>query len=88
MKQHLPRSVDAHVLPSGIDLNLFRGTQPDTLLQRVFGGQVAAQALVAVTVVEPLEAVEVADDHRQLPVGAARAFELVGEELLEAAAVE
>jgi acyl-CoA thioesterase-2 len=30
-----------------IDVNLFRGTQPDTLLQRVFGGQVAAQALVA-----------------------------------------
>ncbi|HET6562194.1 MAG TPA: acyl-CoA thioesterase II [Marmoricola sp.] len=30
-----------------IDLNLFRGRQPDTLLQRVFGGQVAAQALVA-----------------------------------------
>jgi acyl-CoA thioesterase II len=30
-----------------IDLNLFRGTQPDTVLQRVFGGQVAAQALVA-----------------------------------------
>jgi acyl-CoA thioesterase-2 len=30
-----------------IDLNLFRGTQPNTLLQRVFGGQVAAQALVA-----------------------------------------
>jgi acyl-CoA thioesterase-2 len=30
-----------------IDLNLFRGTQPDTILQRVFGGQVAAQALVA-----------------------------------------
>jgi acyl-CoA thioesterase-2 len=30
-----------------IDLNLFRGTQPDTLLQRVFGGQVAAQALRA-----------------------------------------
>jgi acyl-CoA thioesterase-2 len=30
-----------------IDLNLFRGIQPDTLLQRVFGGQVAAQALVA-----------------------------------------
>ena len=24
-----------------IDLNLFRGTQPDTMLQRVFGGQVA-----------------------------------------------
>ena len=30
-----------------IDVNLFRGTQPDTMLQRVFGGQVAAQALVA-----------------------------------------
>jgi acyl-CoA thioesterase-2 len=30
-----------------IDLNLFRGTQPDTAMQRVFGGQVAAQALVA-----------------------------------------
>jgi acyl-CoA thioesterase-2 len=30
-----------------IDLNLFRGQQPDTMLQRVFGGQVAAQALVA-----------------------------------------
>lgn len=38
-----------------IDINLFRGTQPDTMLQRVFGGQVAAQALVAVarTVDEP-----------------------------------
>jgi acyl-CoA thioesterase-2 len=30
-----------------IDVNLFRGRQPDTRLQRVFGGQVAAQALVA-----------------------------------------
>lgn len=30
-----------------IDVNLFRGTQPDTALQRVFGGQVAGQALVA-----------------------------------------
>ncbi len=30
-----------------IDVNLFRGTQPDTMLQRVFGGQVAAQSLVA-----------------------------------------
>jgi acyl-CoA thioesterase-2 len=30
-----------------IDVNLFRGTQPKTELQRVFGGQVAAQALVA-----------------------------------------
>ena len=30
-----------------IDVNLFRGIQPDTRLQRVFGGQVAAQSLVA-----------------------------------------
>lgn len=30
-----------------IDVNLFRGTQPETRLQRVFGGQVAAQAMVA-----------------------------------------
>lgn len=30
-----------------IDTNLFRGRQPDTELQRVFGGQVAAQALIA-----------------------------------------
>ncbi|MGN6598829.1 MAG: acyl-CoA thioesterase [Actinomycetes bacterium] len=30
-----------------IDVGLFRGCQPDTRLQRVFGGQVAAQALVA-----------------------------------------
>lgn len=30
-----------------IDQNLFRGRQPNTTLQRVFGGQVAAQALVA-----------------------------------------
>ena len=39
-----------------IDVNLFRGTQPDTVLQRVFGGQVAAQALVAAarTVDKPL----------------------------------
>ncbi len=37
-----------------IDVNLFRGTQPDTVLQRVFGGQVAAQSLVAgVRTVEP-----------------------------------
>ena len=41
-----------------IDINLFRGTQPDTALQRVFGGQVAAQALVAGTrTVEPALAV-------------------------------
>jgi acyl-CoA thioesterase-2 len=46
----LPRSADElkELLDlETIDLNLFRGTQPDTLLQRVFGGQVAAQALVA-----------------------------------------
>ena len=37
-----------------IDVNLFRGTQPDTLLQRVFGGQVAGQALMAAArTVEP-----------------------------------
>jgi acyl-CoA thioesterase-2 len=30
-----------------IDTNLYRGIQPDTMLQRVFGGQVAAQSLVA-----------------------------------------
>ena len=30
-----------------IDRNLFRGRQPDTHLQRVFGGQVAGQALIA-----------------------------------------
>jgi acyl-CoA thioesterase-2 len=30
-----------------IELNTFRGTQPDEVRQRVFGGQVAAQALVA-----------------------------------------
>jgi len=37
-----------------IDKNLFRGRQPDTDRQRVFGGQVAAQALVAgVRTVDP-----------------------------------
>ena len=30
-----------------IDLNLFRGKQPDTRMQRTFGGQVAGQAMVA-----------------------------------------
>jgi acyl-CoA thioesterase-2 len=30
-----------------IDLNLFRGQQPNTSMQRVFGGQVAAQAVMA-----------------------------------------
>ena len=30
-----------------LDVDLFRGQQPDTTMQRVFGGQVAAQALAA-----------------------------------------
>src|SRR5580700_2341381 len=30
-----------------IEVNIFRGTQPDEERQRVFGGQVAAQALMA-----------------------------------------
>ena len=38
-----------------IDLNLFRGQQPNTQMQRVFGGQVAAQALVAATRTTPPE---------------------------------
>lgn len=36
-----------------IDVNLFRGRQPDTKLQRVFGGQVAAQALIAASRTTP-----------------------------------
>ncbi len=36
-----------------IDLNLFRGRQPDTSLQRVFGGQVAGQAMVAASRTAP-----------------------------------
>lgn len=38
-----------------IDRNLFRGQQPDTTLQRVFGGQVAGQALVAAARTVPEE---------------------------------
>ncbi len=38
-----------------IDLNLFRGRQPDTQMQRVFGGQVAGQALVAAARTVPEE---------------------------------
>ncbi|GAA1912731.1 acyl-CoA thioesterase [Nocardioides marmoribigeumensis] len=38
-----------------IDLNLFRGKQPDTQMQRTFGGQVAAQALVAAARTAPEE---------------------------------
>ncbi len=46
----MPASVEE--LMSLLDLeaiedDLFRGTQPDTAMQRVFGGQVAAQAIVA-----------------------------------------
>ncbi|WP_020577654.1 acyl-CoA thioesterase II [Actinopolymorpha alba] len=48
----MPRSLDE--LLDLLDLeqiedNLFRGRQPETRLQRVFGGQVAGQALVAAT---------------------------------------
>jgi acyl-CoA thioesterase-2 len=46
----VPRSADELVELldlETIDVNLFRGIQPDTMLQRVFGGQVAAQSLVA-----------------------------------------
>ena len=46
----MPRSSDELVDLldiEAIDDNLFRGRQPDTQLQRVFGGQVAAQALIA-----------------------------------------
>ena len=32
-----------------IEVNIFRGTSPDETMQRVFGGQVAGQALVAAT---------------------------------------
>jgi acyl-CoA thioesterase-2 len=41
-----------------IEDNLFRGQQPDTVMQRVFGGQVAAHALVAASrTVDPAYAV-------------------------------
>ena len=45
----MPASVDELVALfdlEDLDVNLFRGRQPDTELQRVFGGQVAAQALL------------------------------------------
>ena len=38
-----------------IEVGLFRGRQPDTRFQRVFGGQVAAQSLVAATRTVELE---------------------------------
>lgn len=46
----MPRSVDELVDLLDLEViedNLYRGRQPDTSLQRVFGGQVAAHALVA-----------------------------------------
>jgi acyl-CoA thioesterase-2 len=56
--QGVPHTIDD--LVSLLDLeqieeNLFRGTQPDTRLQRVFGGQVAGQALVAAVRTVPSE---------------------------------
>jgi len=46
----VPRSVDELIALLDLEViedNLFRGQQPDTMMQRVFGGQVAAHALVA-----------------------------------------
>ena len=46
----MPQSIDelgALLDLEEIEAGLFRGRQPDTSLQRVFGGQVAGQALVA-----------------------------------------
>jgi acyl-CoA thioesterase-2 len=46
----VPQSIDELVALldlEQIEVGLFRGRQPDTSLQRVFGGQVAGQALVA-----------------------------------------
>ena len=46
----MPASVDELVDLLDLEViedNLFRGKQPDTMMQRVFGGQVAAHALVA-----------------------------------------
>lgn len=46
----MPQSIDelVHLLElEQIDVGLFRGRQPDTNLQRAFGGQVLAQALTA-----------------------------------------
>ena len=53
MPQSITELVDLLDLET-IELNLFRGRQPQTSLQRSFGGQVAAQALVAANrTVEP-----------------------------------
>ena len=48
----MPRSVQELIDLLDLEViedNLFRGRQPDTSMQRVFGGQVAAHALVAAT---------------------------------------
>ena len=48
----MPRSVEELIALLDLEViedNLFRGKQPDTQMQRVFGGQVAAHALVAAT---------------------------------------
>jgi acyl-CoA thioesterase II len=51
-----------------IDVNLFRGIQPDTMLQRVFGGQVAAQSLVAAArTVDPVRSVHSLHSYFLLP---------------------
>ena len=38
-----------------IEVNIFRGRSPDEMVQRVFGGQVAGQALVAAARTVPPE---------------------------------
>jgi acyl-CoA thioesterase-2 len=56
----VPHSIDELVALldlEQIEVGLFRGRQPDTSLQRVFGGQVAGQALVAGARTVPLERV-------------------------------
>ena len=51
-----------------LDTNLFRGRQPDTDRQRVFGGQVAAQALIAgIRTVDPAYAVHSLHSYFLLP---------------------
>ncbi len=51
-----------------LDLDLYRGRQPDTSLQRVFGGQVAAQALIAaVRTADPAYAVHSLHSYFLLP---------------------
>lgn len=51
-----------------LDVNLFRGRQPDTDRQRVFGGQVAAQALIAaLRTVDPAYAVHSMHSYFLLP---------------------